>query len=50
MENQEAPIAGKLHIGNKTYEVTYPELSLIAETLKSAKDVVNRKYKMGMMR
>jgi len=50
LENQEAPIAGKLHIGNRTYEVTYPELALIAETLKSAKDVVNRKYKMGMMR
>ena len=49
-ENNEAPVVGKLHIGNKTFDVTYNELDEITRTLRSAKDVVNRKYKMNMMR
>ena len=49
-ENNERPIVGKLHIGGKTFDVTYQELDMIARTMTTAKDVVNRKHKMGMMR
>jgi hypothetical protein len=49
-ENNEKPVVGKLHIGGKTFDVTYQELDMIARTMNTAKDVVNRKYKMGMMR
>jgi len=49
-ENHEKPVVGKLHIGTKTYDVTYQELDMIQKTLQLAKDTVNRKYKMGMMR
>ena len=49
-ENNEKPVVGKLHIGGKTFDVTYQELDMIQRTLGTAKDVVNRKYKMGLMR
>ena len=49
-ENNEKPIVGKLHIGGKTFDVTYQELDAIARTMGLAKDTVNRKYKLGMMR
>ena len=46
----EKPVIGKLMIGGKTFDVTYQELDMIAKTMQAAKEVVNRKYKMGMMR
>ena len=49
-ENNEKPVVGKLHIGGKTFDVTYQELDMIARTMNTAKDTVNRKYKMGLMR
>ena len=49
-ENNEKPVVGKLHISGKTFDVTYQELDQIARTLYAAKDIVNRKFKMGMMR
>ena len=49
-ENNEKPVIGKLHIGGKTFDVTYQELDMIARTMTTAKDVVNRKHKLGMMR
>ena len=49
-ENNEKPVVGKLHIGGKTFDVTYQELDMIARTMTTAKDTVNRKHKMGMMR
>ncbi len=49
-ETHETPIVGKLHIGGKTFDVTYQELDAIARTMGLAKDTVNRKYKLGMMR
>ena len=49
-ENNEKPVVGKLHIGGKTFDVTYQELDMIQRTLGTAKDAVNRKYKLGMMR
>jgi hypothetical protein len=49
-ENNEKPVVGKLHIGGKTFDVTYQELDMIARTMSTAKDTVNRKYKMGLMR
>ena len=49
-DQPEKPVIGKLHIGGKTFDVTYQELDMIQRTLGVAKDTVNRKYKMGMMR
>ena len=49
-ENNEKPVVGKLHIGGKIFDVTYQELDMIARTMSTAKDTVNRKYKMGLMR
>jgi len=49
-ENNEKPVVGKLHIGGKTFDVTYQELDMIQRTLGTAKDTVNRKHKMGLMR
>ena len=49
-ENDEKPVVGKLHIGNRTFDVTYQELDMIQKTLQTAKDTVNRKHKMGMLR
>ena len=49
-ENNEKPVVGKLHIGGKTFDVTYQELDMISRTMETAKDCVNRKHKMGMMR
>jgi hypothetical protein len=49
-ESNDKPVVGKLHIGNRTFDVTFQELDQIARTMNAAKDVVNRKYKMGMMR
>lgn len=48
-ENDDAPVVGKLHIGGKTFDVTFQELDQIARTMNNSKDVVMRKYKMGMM-
>ena len=49
-DTPEKPIIGKLHIGGKTFNVTYPELAQIERTLAAAQEVVNRRYKMGFMR
>lgn len=44
------PVIGKLMIGGKTFDVTYQELDQIQRTLQTAKETVNKRYKMGMMR
>ena len=49
-ENNEKPVVGKLHIGGKTFDVTYQELDMIAKTMNTAKETVNKRYKLGMMR
>ena len=46
----EKPIIGKLMIGGKTFDVTYQELDMIAKTMHAAKECVNKRYKLGMMR
>lgn len=46
----EKPIIGKLEISNKRFDVTYPELDLMIETLQEAKKVVDMRYRMGMMK
>ena len=46
----EKPVIGKLHIGGKTFDVTYQELDMIAKTMNTAKETVNKRYKLGMMR
>ena len=49
-ENNEKPVVGKLHIGGKAFDVTYQELDMIAKTMNTAKETVNKRYKLGMMR
>ena len=49
-ENNEKPVVGKLIIGNSRFDVTYQEIDHMVRTLHAAKDVINRKYKMGMMK
>jgi len=44
------PVVGKLMIGGKTFDVTYQELDQIQRTLATAKEVVNKRYKLGFMR
>mgnify|MGYP003114050986 CR=1 FL=1 len=46
----EKPVVGKLMIGGKTFDVTYQELDQIQRTLQTAKDCVNKRYKLGFMR
>jgi hypothetical protein len=46
----EKPVIGKLMIGGKTFDVTYQELDQIQRTLQTAKETVNKRYKLGMMR
>ena len=46
----EKPIIGKLMIGGKTFDVTYQELDMIQKTLQTAKETVNKRYKLGYMR
>jgi len=43
------PVVGKLMIGGKQFDVTFQELDQIQRTLQTAKDVVNKRYKLGMM-
>ena len=43
------PVVGKLMIGGKTFDVTYQELDMIARTMKTAKETINKRYKLGMM-
>jgi len=46
----EKPVIGKLMIGGKTFDVTFQELDMIQRTLQTAKETVNKRYKLGMMR
>jgi hypothetical protein len=47
---KQKPVVGKLMIGGKTFDVTYQEIDQIVRTLKTAKETVNKRYKLGMMR
>ena len=49
-KQQNKPVVGKLMIGGKKFDVTYQELDMIQRTLQSAKEVVNKRYKLGFMR
>ena len=49
-KQKEKPVIGKLMIGGKSFDVTYQELDMIQKTLQTAKEVVNKRYKLGMMR
>jgi len=44
------PVVGKLMIGGKTFDVTYQEIDQIVKTLNTAKETVNKRYKLGFMR
>ena len=44
------PVVGKLMIGGKKFDVTFQELDQIQRTLQAAKEVVNKRYKLGLMR
>ena len=49
-DSKQKPVVGKLMIGGKTFDVTYQELDMIQKTLGTAKETVNKRYKLGMMR
>jgi len=49
-DSKQKPVVGKLMIGGKTFDVTYQELDMIQKTLQTAKETVNKRYKLGMMR
>ena len=49
-KQKEKPVIGKLMIGGKSFDVTFQELDMIQKTLQTAKEVVNKRYKLGMMR
>jgi hypothetical protein len=49
-KQKEKPVIGKLMIGGKSFDVTFQELDMIQKTLQAAKEVVNKRYKLGMMR
>ena len=49
-KQKEKPVIGKLIIGGKSFDVTFQELDMIQKTLQAAKEVVNKRYKLGMMR
>lgn len=44
----EKPVVGYFEIGNQRYPVTFAELSLIEETAREAKNVVNKGYSLGV--
>ena len=48
--SKQKPVVGKLMIGGKTFDVTYQEIDQIVRTLNTAKETVNKRYKLGMMR
>ena len=47
---KQKPVVGKLMIGGKTFDVTYQEIDQIVKTLNTAKETVNKRYKLGFMR
>ena len=49
-KQQNKPVVGKLMIGGKKFDVTFQELDQIQRTLQAAKEVVNKRYKLGFMR
>jgi hypothetical protein len=42
------PIVGTFEIGGNRYPVTFSELNAIEQTMKDAKDVVNKGYALGI--
>ena len=46
----EKPTIGRLEIGGKSFDVTFQELDMLAETIDAAKKTVLMRYRMGMMR
>tara|TARA_B100001094_G_C17640207_1_gene534685 strand:+ start:79 stop:345 length:267 start_codon:yes stop_codon:yes gene_type:complete len=49
-KQQNKPVIGQLMIGGKKFDVTFQELDQIQRTLQTAKEVVNKRYKLGFMR
>ena len=49
-KQQNKPVVGKLMIGGKKFDVTFQELDQIQRILQAAKEVVNKRYKLGFMR
>jgi hypothetical protein len=43
------PVIGTFMIAGRSYEVTWDELECIEETAKAAREVVMKRYRLGMM-
>ena len=47
--NPSMPVVGKFCIGNHEYGVTMDELEHIEQTCKSAREVILKRYRFGLM-
>ena len=47
-EDINKPIVGTFEIGGNRYQVTFSELNAIEQTVKDAKDAVNKGYALGL--
>ena len=46
--NPNKPVVGTFEIGNKRFPLTFSELNLIEQTVRDAKEVVNKGYALGI--
>ena len=47
-DNPNKPVVGTFEIGNKRFPLTFSELNLIEQTVRDAKDAVNKGYSLGL--
>ncbi len=46
--NPNKPVVGTFEIGNKRFSLTFSELNLIEQTMRDAKEAVNKGYALGI--
>lgn len=46
--NPNKPVVGTFEIGNKQFPLTFSELNLIEQTVRDAKEAVNKGYALGI--
>ena len=47
-DNPNKPVVGSFEIGNKRFPLTFSELNLIEQTVREAKEAVNKGYSLGL--
>jgi len=48
-KSPERPVIGTFMIDNKSFDLTWDELELIEETMKTARETTMKRYRLGMM-